>query len=129
MATGATKQAAAHVNAEDQKLINRFARLHQKSVDVKVSYAGAVVSSRPRISTPLAFFLLLRLLVIHGVVNAKFVKRIILQERLQETSRDLQNLNDAYEEVLLMDDAETDTQSVPFQIGTVFVHMDQVSLY
>ncbi|EFO19751.1 prefoldin subunit 4 [Loa loa] len=81
MAAGTVKQNI-HVNAEDQKLINRFARLHQRSLDVK--------------------------------------------ERLQETSRDLQNLNDAADELLLLDDA--DAQSVPFKIGSVFMHMDQERL-
>ncbi|VDK85955.1 unnamed protein product [Litomosoides sigmodontis] len=70
------------VNAEDQKLINRFARLHQRSLDVK--------------------------------------------DRLQEMSKDLQNLIDAADEVLLLDDA--DAQSIPFRIGSVFMHMDQERL-
>ncbi|KAM3725860.1 putative prefoldin subunit [Dirofilaria immitis] len=78
MATGTIKQTV-HVNTEDQKMINRFARLHQRSIDVK--------------------------------------------ERLQEASRDLQNLNDAADEVLLLDDV--DAQSVLFKIGSGFMHMDQ----
>uniref|UniRef100_A0A0R3RHR5 Prefoldin subunit 4 n=1 Tax=Elaeophora elaphi TaxID=1147741 RepID=A0A0R3RHR5_9BILA len=81
MATGAVKQNI-HVNAEDQKLINRFARLHQKSLDVK--------------------------------------------ERLQEMNKDLQNLNDAADEVMLLDDA--DAQSIPFKIGSVFMHVNQETL-
>ncbi|OZC07437.1 prefoldin subunit [Onchocerca flexuosa] len=78
MATSTMKQNV-HVNAEDQKMINRFARLHQKSIDVK--------------------------------------------ERLQEASRELQNLNDAADEVMLLDDI--DAESVPFKIGSGFMHMDQ----
>ncbi|CAG9534274.1 unnamed protein product [Cercopithifilaria johnstoni] len=81
MAAATVKQNI-HVNAEDQKLINRFARLHQRSLDVK--------------------------------------------ERLQEMNKDLQNLNDAADEILLLDDA--DTQSIPYKIGSVFVHMDQERL-
>ncbi|MCP9265814.1 Prefoldin subunit 4 [Dirofilaria immitis] len=76
MATGTIKQTV-HVNTEDQKMINRFARLHQ----------GRSTS------------------------------------RLQEASRDLQNLNDAADEVLLLDDV--DAQSVLFKIGSGFMHMDQ----
>lgn len=31
-------RATAMVTADDQKMINRFARLHQKSIEVKVKY-------------------------------------------------------------------------------------------
>ncbi|KAL3982721.1 Prefoldin subunit family protein [Acanthocheilonema viteae] len=81
MATGTMKQNI-YVNAEDQKLINRFARLHQRSLDIK--------------------------------------------DKLQEMNKDLQNLNDAADEVLLLDD--TNVQSIPFKIGSVFMHMDQERL-
>lgn len=50
---------------------------------------------------------------------------LFFQERLQEASRDLQNLNDAADEVMLLDDI--DAESIPFKIGSGFMHMDQVS--
>uniref|UniRef100_A0A915PE67 Prefoldin subunit 4 n=1 Tax=Setaria digitata TaxID=48799 RepID=A0A915PE67_9BILA len=84
-----TMKQSVHVNPEDQKLINRFARLHQRSIDVKVKF-------------------------------------LFFWERLQETSKDLQNLIDAADEVLLLDD--TDASSIPFKIGSVFMHLDQERL-
>lgn len=40
-------------------------------------------------------------------------------------NKDLQNLNDAAGEILLLTDS--DAQSIPFKTGSVFMHMDQVS--
>ncbi|VDO31045.1 Uncharacterized protein BM_BM13904 [Brugia malayi] len=79
MASGIVKQNS-HVTAEDQEMINRFARLYQKSLDVK--------------------------------------------EKLQEMNSDLQNLNDATDEMVLLEEAGT----IPFQIGSVFMHTDHEKL-
>ncbi|KHN74144.1 Prefoldin subunit 4 [Toxocara canis] len=71
-----------HVTAEDQQLINRFARLHQKSTELSM--------------------------------------------KLQSEATELQNLCDASDELLLLDDE--DTARIPFKIGAVFVMHDQESM-
>ncbi|VDN04411.1 unnamed protein product [Thelazia callipaeda] len=71
-----------HVTADDQKLINRFARLHQKSIDVR--------------------------------------------EKLDEMTRDLQNMSEASDEIFLLNDC--DLQSIPYKTGSIFMHLDQERL-
>uniref|UniRef100_A0A915AU62 Prefoldin subunit 4 n=2 Tax=Parascaris univalens TaxID=6257 RepID=A0A915AU62_PARUN len=70
------------VTAEDQELINRFARLHQKSTE--------------------------------------------LSEKLRSRTTEVNNLIDASDELLLLD--EEDTARIPFKIGSVFVMYDQESM-
>ncbi|VDN56401.1 unnamed protein product [Dracunculus medinensis] len=66
-----------HVTADDQKLINRFARLHQQ-----------------------------------------------WREKLFEANKDLENSNDASDELLLLDDSS----AIPMKLGSIFIHYDQDSV-
>uniref|UniRef100_A0A914VGY6 Prefoldin subunit 4 n=1 Tax=Plectus sambesii TaxID=2011161 RepID=A0A914VGY6_9BILA len=79
---GSSDSNAKPVTAEDQRKINRFARLHLKSEELKSD--------------------------------------------LKKKNNDLQNLNDAADELLLLDDA--DTQKVPLKVGESFVHYDSDSI-
>ncbi|MFH4980102.1 hypothetical protein AB6A40_006811 [Gnathostoma spinigerum] len=67
------------VTTADQKLINRFARLHQKSVELK--------------------------------------------EELRIAKNDLANINDASDEISLLDDECA--SAIPVKIGTVFIYHNQ----
>ena len=69
---------AANVTVEDQKLINKFARLYQNFTQLK--------------------------------------------EEIKELTNEVQNLNEAADELLLLDG--DDAASVPLRIGKVFVHFD-----
>lgn len=51
---------------------------------------------------------------------------ILFQEEIKELSNDLLNINEAADELMLLD-AE-DSESIPFRIGQTFVHFDSVSL-
>ncbi|KAL3068565.1 hypothetical protein niasHS_006448 [Heterodera schachtii] len=46
------------------------------------------------------------------------------KEKLVSLDNDVNNLNDASDEILLMDD-EAAADSIPFLVGSVFVHFDQ----
>uniref|UniRef100_A0A0N5AEA2 Prefoldin subunit 4 n=1 Tax=Syphacia muris TaxID=451379 RepID=A0A0N5AEA2_9BILA len=67
------------VTADDQKMINKFARLHQRFTELKV--------------------------------------------KSKEMDKDIQNFNDAADELLLLDD--NDAETVPFKMGTIFDTMNQ----
>lgn len=84
--------------AQDQLQINKFARLHKTYLEVKVSFS-------------LACFPILR----H------------FKRELARMNNDAQNLNDAEDELLLLDEA--DSASIPIQIGSIFVHYDQVRIF
>jgi hypothetical protein len=49
-----------------------------------------------------------------------------LKGDLRRKHNDLQNLNDAADELLLLDDA--DAAAIPMKIGEAFVHYDQVGV-
>ena len=86
---------AANVTVEDQKLINKFARLYQNFTQLKVFHIFC------------------------------FKKSIFdFQEEIKELTNEVQNLNEAADELLLLDG--DDAASVPLRIGKVFVHFDSV---
>ncbi|KAH7721910.1 Prefoldin subunit 4 [Aphelenchoides avenae] len=46
-----------------------------------------------------------------------------IKQELRTVGNEIQNLNDAADEVMLLDDNAT--SSIPFQLGSVFAHYDQ----
>ncbi|KAK6052588.1 hypothetical protein COOONC_09907 [Cooperia oncophora] len=49
-----------------------------------------------------------------------------IKEEIKELSNDLLNINEAADEIMLLDDE--DSGSIPFKIGQTFVHFDSVSV-
>uniref|UniRef100_A0A7I4YR52 Prefoldin subunit 4 n=1 Tax=Haemonchus contortus TaxID=6289 RepID=A0A7I4YR52_HAECO len=49
-----------------------------------------------------------------------------IKEEIKELSNELLNINEAADEILLLDDE--DSQKIPFRIGQTFVHFDSDSL-
>lgn len=52
-------------------------------------------------------------------------RKLFFQGKLQDANKEFQNVKDASDELLLLDD--DDVKLSAYKIGSVFIHMDKVS--